>query len=332
MTSHEGRGERDAEPMIGRREACKRIGLLGSAVMFAGIYSLARAMTYVERLPSGLEGQGLPRRQLGRTGVTGPILALGGWHFLKTSDEEGNRIVQEAIDAGLTFFDNSWDYHNNRSEAVMGKALKGHRHKVFLMTKMCTHGRGKNVGMLHLEQSLRRLGTDYLDLWQIHEVGCNDDPERLFQEGGAIEALAQAKQQGKVRFIGFTGHTNPVVHLNVLKYNVPFDTCQLPLNPFDASYKSFERQVLPELQAWHRAHCHEITLWERKADSARYSHGRRGDAICAVLAGVYACERHRFTRGVTSEPGHRQTVRSHDAGGNGAASATGLRSCDRGTI
>ncbi len=92
----------------------------------------------------------------------------------------------------------------------MGKALKGHRHEVFLMTKMCTHGRGKKIGMLHLEQSLRRLGTDYLDLWQIHEVSCDDDPERLFQVEGAIEALAQAKQQGKVRFIGFTGHTNPV--------------------------------------------------------------------------------------------------------------------------
>ena len=115
------------------------------------------------------------------------------------------------------------------------------------MTKMCTHGRGKKIGMLHLEQSLRRFGNDYLDLWQIHEVGCDDDPDRLFQKGGAIEALAEAKQQGKVRFIGFTGHTNPAVHLNVLKYNFPFDTCQLPLNPFDASYKSFERQVLPEL-------------------------------------------------------------------------------------
>lgn len=247
MPLHEDQGERNTDPMVGRREVCKRIGLLGSAVLLAGISSLARAMTDVERPPSGLEGQGLPRRQLGRTGVTVPILALGGWHFLKTSDEEGHRIVQEAIDAGLTFFDNSWDYHNNRSEAVMGKALKGHRHEVFLMTKMCTHGRGKKIGMLHLEQSLRRLGTDYLDLWQIHEVGCNDDPERLFQEGGAIEALAQAKQQGKVRFIGFTGHTNPAVHLNVLKYDFPFDTCQLPLNPFDASYKSFERQVLPEL-------------------------------------------------------------------------------------
>ncbi len=128
-----------------------------------------------------------------------------------------------------------------------GEAAEGHRHDVFLMTKMCTHGRGKNVGMLHLEQSLRRLSTDYLDLWQIHEVGCDDDPERIFREGGAIEALSEGKQQGKVRFIGFTGHTNPSVHLNMLKYDFPFDTCQLPLNVFDASYSSFEQQVLPEL-------------------------------------------------------------------------------------
>ncbi|THI82936.1 MAG: aldo/keto reductase [Nitrospira sp. CG24A] len=248
MRPNEDRGDNTA-PMIGRREVCKTIGLLGSAVMLGGISGLTRAMADTEKPPSGLEGQGLPRRELGRTGVTVPILGLGGAHLLKTSDEEGTRIVHEAINAGLTFFDNAWDYANNRSEAVMGKALKGHRHEVFLMTKMCTHGRGKKIGMLHLEQSLRRLGTDYLDLWQIHEVSCDDDPERLFQVEGAIEALAQAKQQGKVRFIGFTGHTNPSVHLNVLKYNFPFDTCQLPLNVFDASYKSFERQVLPELLA-----------------------------------------------------------------------------------
>jgi aryl-alcohol dehydrogenase-like predicted oxidoreductase len=233
MPLDENRGERLPEPTMSRREVCKTIGLLGSAVILGGISGLTRAMADTEKPSSGLEGQGLPRRELGRTGVTVPILGLGGAHLLKTSDEEGTRIVQEAIDAGLTFFDNAWDYANNRSEAVMGKALKGHRHEVFLMTKMCTHGRGKKIGMLHLEQSLRRLGTDYLDLWQIHEVGCDDDPERLFQEGGAIEA----------------GHTNPSVHLNVLKYDFPFDTCQLPLNVFDASYKSFERQVLPELLA-----------------------------------------------------------------------------------
>ena len=243
MPPHEDRSDSRAEPTIGRREACRRIALLGSAVMLGALAS----MTDAETRPSGSEPQGLPRRLLGKTGVTIPILGLGGGHLLNTSEEEGSRIVQEAIEAGLTFFDNAWDYYNNRSEAVMGKALKGRRQEVFLMTKMCTHGRGKKIGMLHLEQSLRRLGTDYLDLWQIHEVGCDDEPERIFQEGGAIEALAEAKRQGKVRFIGFTGHKSPAVHLNMLKYDFPFDTCQLPLNPFDAAYSSFERQVLPEL-------------------------------------------------------------------------------------
>jgi uncharacterized protein len=115
------------------------------------------------------------------------------------------------------------------------------------MTKMCTHGRGKKVGLLHLEQSLRRLRTDYLDLWQIHEVGCEDDADRIFRQGGAAEALLEAKRQGKVRFIGFTGHTDPSVHLSILARRFPFDTCQLPLNVFDAGFRSFERQVLPEL-------------------------------------------------------------------------------------
>jgi predicted aldo/keto reductase-like oxidoreductase len=184
---------------------------------------------------------------LGRTGVQVPILALGGGHLIRTSEEEGTRIVHEAIEAGLTFFDNAWDYHQNRSEEVMGKALHGKRQHVFLMTKMCTHGRGKDIGVLHLEQSLRRLRTDYLDLWQIHEVGCQDDPDLIFRPGGAAEGLLEAKRQGKVRFIGFTGHKDPAVHLSILKHDFPFDTCQLPLNVFDASYQSFEQQVLPEL-------------------------------------------------------------------------------------
>jgi predicted aldo/keto reductase-like oxidoreductase len=176
-----------------------------------------------------------------------PILALGGGHLIRTSEEDGTRVVHEAIESGLTFFDNAWDYYNNRSEEVMGKALQGKRQRVFLMTKMCTHGRGKDIGLLHLEQSLRRLRTDYLDLWQIHELGCQDDPDLIFRPGGAAEALLQAKQQGKVRFIGFTGHKDPAVHLSILKHDFPFDTCQLPLNVFDASYQSFEQQVLPEL-------------------------------------------------------------------------------------
>ena len=247
MPAPEDWGQDISHSPIGRREACRRIGMLGSALMLAGFSTVSRAMTDAGSQSRRSEPGGLPRRPLGQTGVTIPILGLGGSHLLNTSDEEGERLVQEAIEGGLTFFDNAWDYHNNRSEVVMGKALKGRRHEVFLMTKMCTHGRGKKIGMLHLEQSLRRLGTDHLDLWQIHEVGCDDEPERIFQKGGAIEALAEAKRQGKVRYIGFTGHKSPAVHLKMLKYGFSFDTCQLPLNVFDATYSSFEQQVLPEL-------------------------------------------------------------------------------------
>lgn len=236
-----------ASSTMDRRTFLKSMSVIGSALALE--HALGFSRLFAE---SGSDVQmtkvgGIPRRPLGRTGVEVPILALGGGHLLITSDEEGVRIVHEAIDAGLTFFDNAWDYYNNRSEEVMGRALKGRRQEVFLMTKMCTHGRGKDIGMLHLEQSLRRLGTDYLDLWQIHEVGCQDDPDRIFESGGAAEALLQAKQQGKVRFIGFTGHKDPSVHLNVLKHDFPFDTCQFPLNAFDASYQSFEKQVLPEV-------------------------------------------------------------------------------------
>lgn len=129
----------------------------------------------------------------------------------------------------------------------MGKALAGRRDQVFLMTKVCTHGRDASVAMQQLEDSLRRLKTDYLDLWQIHEVVYDNDPELIFRQNGAIEAIERAKREGKVRFVGFTGHKNPAIHLKMLAYDFPFDTCQLPLNCFDATFSSFEQQVLPEL-------------------------------------------------------------------------------------
>lgn len=237
----------DSIMKLDRRQVLKGMGLLGSALAVGNMVGASRVLAEIKKDEGKRAIGGLPHRPLGRTGVTVPILALGGGHLIRTSEEEGARVVHEAIEAGLTFFDNAWDYSNNRSEEVMGKALQGRRQRVFLMTKMCTHGRGKAIGLLHLEQSLRRLRTDYLDLWQIHEVGCQDDPELIFRTGGAAEALLQAKEQGKVRFIGFTGHKDPAVHLSILKHDFPFDTCQLPLNLFDASYQSFERRVLPEL-------------------------------------------------------------------------------------
>jgi aryl-alcohol dehydrogenase-like predicted oxidoreductase len=190
----------------------------------------------------------MPRRPLGRTGVEVSILALGGAHLGRAASEsEAMRIVHEAIEAGLTFMDNAWEYLDGRSEDWMGKAVQGRRQQVFLMTKVCSHGRDKKVAMQQLEESLRRLRTDYLDLWQIHEVVYPDDPDRHFAPGGAAEALLEAKQQGKVRFIGFTGHKDPAIHLKMLSHDFPFDTCQLPLNVFDGTYRSFEREVLPEL-------------------------------------------------------------------------------------
>jgi aryl-alcohol dehydrogenase-like predicted oxidoreductase len=228
-----------------RREVLIRIGRLGSALILGGALPWAGSASGAEDADTPSEA--IPTRPLGRTGVNVTILGIGGGHLIRKSAEEGMRVVHEAIDSGVTFMDNAWDYANNRSEEAMGTALEGKRQRVFLMTKMCTHGRGKKVGLLHLEQSLRRLRTDYLDLWQIHEVGCRDEADRVFGPGGPAEALLEAKQQGKVRFIGFTGHTDPSVHLSILRQKFPFDTCQLPLNVFDAGFQSFERQVLPEL-------------------------------------------------------------------------------------
>ena len=152
------------------------------------------------------------------------------------------------MDAGVTFFDNAWEYNDHRSEEWMGRGLQGRRDKVFLMTKVCTHGRDKKVAMQQLEESLKRLRTDHLDLWQIHEVIYENDPDLHFAKGGVVEALDQAKKDGKVRFVGFTGHKSPAIHLKMLAHNYPFDTVQLPLNCVDGTYRSFEQQVLPELE------------------------------------------------------------------------------------
>jgi aryl-alcohol dehydrogenase-like predicted oxidoreductase len=175
-------------------------------------------------------------------------LGLGGYHIGKMkSERDAIRIVHAAIDAGVTFMDNAWEYHDGRAETIMGKAIADRRERVFLMTKVCTHGRGKREAMRQLEQSLRRLRTDVLDLWQVHECVYDNDPDRHFARGGVIEALEHAKRQGKVRFIGFTGHKHPDIHLAMLAHDFTFDTCQLPLNCFDASFRSFEERVLPVL-------------------------------------------------------------------------------------
>ena len=193
------------------------------------------------------ESESVPHRPLGRTGALVSCLGVGGYHLGSIREEkDSTQLVARALDAGINFFDNCWEYHDGVSEERLGAALKGKRDKAFVMTKVCTHGRGKDVAMKQLEESLRRLQTDHLDLWQIHEVVYWNDPELIFAPNGVAEALLAAKQQGKVRFVGFTGHKNPAIHLKMLAHDFPFDTVQMPLNALDATFRSFQQQVLPE--------------------------------------------------------------------------------------
>ena len=199
--------------------------------------------------PPATASASMPRRPLGRTGLTVSLVGIGGYHLgLAKSDAEATRIVHMALDHGIDFLDNCWDYHDGKSEERMGSALSGgYRDKAFLMSKL--DGRTKAMATQQLEQSLKRLRTDHLDLVQIHEVIRMSDASQAFEAGAVIEALTEARQAGKVRYIGFTGHKDPSIHLAMLKaaddHGFAFDTVQMPLNVLDAHYKSFEKQVLP---------------------------------------------------------------------------------------
>src|SRR3989442_3897886 len=191
-------------------------------------------------------------RTLGSTGEKVSAIGVGGWHLsLKHVDEKLSlRIVRTAIDRGVNFMDNCWDYNDGESERRMGKALSdGYRAKAFLMTKI--DGRTKQEAAKQLDESLRRLRVDYIDLVQHHEVLRYEDPHRIFDESGANAALLEARESGKLRYIGFTGHKDPHIHLHTLELadraGFRFDTVQMPLNVMDAHYRSFERLVLPEL-------------------------------------------------------------------------------------
>jgi aryl-alcohol dehydrogenase-like predicted oxidoreductase len=195
---------------------------------------------------------GMIYRALGKTGEKVSAIGLGGWHLALPSVEEKAAIgiVRSAIDGGITFMDNSWDYNGGESEKRMGKALTdGYREKVFLMTKI--DGRSKKAALEQLHESLRRLKVDCIDLVQHHEVIRHEDPHRIFDDEGAQAALLDARQAGKLRFIGFTGHKDPSVHLHMLavadRAGFSFDAVQMPLNVMDAHYRSFAKEVLPEL-------------------------------------------------------------------------------------
>ena len=193
----------------------------------------------------------MPQRLLGRTGEKVSAIGLGGFHIGNpVLESESLKIIRSAIDRGITFMDNCWDYHEGKSEVRMGKALRdGYRDKVFLMTKI--DGRSKTGAAAQIEESLRRLQTDHVDLLQFHEIIRMDDPDKIFASGGALEAVLEAKKAGKLRYIGFTGHKDPSIHLHMLQtaaqHQFRFDTVQMPLNVMDAHYRSFEHQVLPVL-------------------------------------------------------------------------------------
>lgn len=193
---------------------------------------------------------GVPVRPLGRTGETVSLLCLGGHAATnpgKLSESASLRLIQRAVDEGITFMDNCWDYHDGLAEERMGKALAegGRREKAFLMTKVC--GRTAKEAQSNLEDSLRRLRTDRLDLWQFHEIVYDNDPDWVFAEDGAIQAGLKAVKEGKVRYLGFTGHKDPSIHLAMLAKPYDWSAVQMPLNVMDVHYRSFQKQVLPVL-------------------------------------------------------------------------------------
>jgi uncharacterized protein len=215
---------------------------------------LAAATTLLASFPPPVVAEvrnGIPYRELGRTREKVSVIGLGGWHVGVQSDEgESIRIVRTALDSGINFLDNCWDYNNGQSEVRMGKALgDGYRRKAFLMTKI--DGRDKKTAARQLEESLSRLQTDHLDLLQFHEVIRMNDPDRIFAPGGGMEAAVEARTAGKIRFIGFTGHKSPDIHMKMLRtaasHSFHFDTVQMPLNVMDAHFNSFQQRVLPVL-------------------------------------------------------------------------------------
>lgn len=229
----------------------ERRHFLQTMAVAAGNTSLLAGAPLTNEPLSDMVRDGMRYRQLGKTGVEVSVIGVGGHHIGQPKDTQaGIRIIREAIDAGITFLDNSWDYHNGESERRMGKALKdGYRNKAFLMTKI--DGRTKKSAASQLDECLKRFDVSHIDLIQHHEVIRVEDADRIVAVEGAHEALVAAQKAGKVRFIGFTGHKDPFIHLRMLdvakEKGIVFDTVQMPLNVLDAHFRSFGKQVLPRL-------------------------------------------------------------------------------------
>lgn len=234
---------------ISRRDLLKVASTSGLVAAGLAVFKPLHAQNEPER--SSTRSGEMIYRTLGRTKEKVSAIGLGGHHIGRPKDEqEGIKIIQSAIDRGINFMDNCWDYHNGGSEIRMGKALQnGYREKVFLMSKI--DGRTKQAAQQQIDESLKRLQVDRIDLMQHHEVLRMEDPDRIFAPGGAQEAMLEAQKAGKIRYIGFTGHKDPLVHLRMLdiaaQNNFRFDAVQMPLNVMDAHFRSFEREVLPRL-------------------------------------------------------------------------------------
>ena len=231
------------------RRSFVRNSMLSAAAL---AQSISHLTALAEQVAQTRDSNGMLYRTLGKTGERVSVIGLGGYHIGKPSlsEEDSIALTRKAIDGGINFMDNCWDYNGGVSEIRMGKALRdGYRQRVFLMTKI--DGRAKAAAAQQIDESLRRLQTDHVDLMQLHEVIRLEDPDRAFAAGGAIEALTEARQAGKIRFIGFTGHKDPYVHLRMLemarKHDFHFDTVQMPLNVMDAHFRSFAHDVLPVL-------------------------------------------------------------------------------------
>ncbi len=225
-----------------RRQFLKKLGVASAGVLMSG-------RLRADETAKNPENFQVPRRKFGRHDFTVSSLALGGHALRMASDEEAPKIVDAALAHGVNFFDNCWEYFDGKAEELMGKLIEGKRDKIFLMTKVCSNhmNLGKARAMQMLEDSLRRLRTDHLDLWQLHALESMAQVDLAYSPGGTLEALTEAQKQGKVRFIGFTGHSDPDVHLAMITRGFPFDSVQMPINPLDALHgKGFHDKVLPE--------------------------------------------------------------------------------------
>jgi predicted aldo/keto reductase-like oxidoreductase len=240
----------DANDMKAKESGVSRREFLGMAVAasVAGVAGVSGAETFAAAAETK---SGIAYRTLGKTGEKVSMMGLGGYHIGMQKDEELSiKIIRTAVDSGINFLDNCWDYNGGESEVRMGKALRdGYRQRVFLMTKL--DGHDKKTAASQIDESLKRLQTDHIDLMQFHEVIRFEDPDKIFAPGGSLEAALEAKKAGKIRYIGFTGHKNPDIHLKMLEtadvHKFHFDTVQMPLNVMDAHYNSFGKKVLPLL-------------------------------------------------------------------------------------